>query len=190
MSQPSQPYSNHGMTIASGGSQETSSLSQQSENDPRSESERENEQIRRKQQRLLLLRHASRCQHEAGKCPVTPHCASMKRLWEHITHCKYRSCTVQHCLSSRYVLSITAGAKMHSAHRVVLYVKQFERLHIAIRRMALLRRKATAIHSIARPISVSNHPLHFLCTTTSSSGPAFGARPLPPKRADCPICIC
>ena len=61
--------------------------------------------IRHKQQRLLLLRHSSRCQHEAGKCPITPHCASMKRLWEHIAHCKNRSCTVQHCLSSRYILS-------------------------------------------------------------------------------------
>jgi len=67
--------------------------------------ETEQQKIRHKQQRLLLLRHASRCQHEAGKCPVTPHCASMKRLWEHIAHCKNQSCTVQHCLSSRYVLS-------------------------------------------------------------------------------------
>ena len=61
--------------------------------------------IRHKQQRLLLLRHASRCQHEVGKCPVTPHCASMKRLWDHIAHCKNQQCKVQHCLSSRYVLS-------------------------------------------------------------------------------------
>jgi Bromodomain/TAZ zinc finger/PHD-finger len=65
----------------------------------------EYQKIRHKQQRLLLLRHASRCQHESGKCPVTPHCASMKRLWEHIANCKIQSCTVQHCLSSRYVLS-------------------------------------------------------------------------------------
>lgn len=65
----------------------------------------EYQKIRHKQQRLLLLRHASRCQHESGKCPVTPHCASMKRLWEHIAICKIQSCTVQHCLSSRYVLS-------------------------------------------------------------------------------------
>jgi Bromodomain/TAZ zinc finger/PHD-finger len=63
------------------------------------------QKIRHKQQRLLLLRHASRCQHEAGKCPVTPHCASMKKLWEHIAGCKNQQCTVQHCLSSRYVLS-------------------------------------------------------------------------------------
>ena len=67
--------------------------------------ESEWQKIRHKQQRLLLLRHASRCQHPAGKCPITPHCASMKRLWEHIAHCKNQQCQVQHCLSSRYVLS-------------------------------------------------------------------------------------
>jgi E1A/CREB-binding protein len=65
----------------------------------------ESQRIRHKQQRLLLLRHASRCQHEAGKCPATPHCASMKRLWRHIANCKDQDCSVQHCLSSRGVLS-------------------------------------------------------------------------------------
>ena len=63
------------------------------------------QKVRHKQQRLLLLRHASRCQYEAGKCPVTPHCASMKELWKHIAHCKDQQCSVQHCMSSRYVLS-------------------------------------------------------------------------------------
>lgn len=72
---------------------------------PAGSSESEWQKIRHKQQRLLLLRHASRCQHEAGTCPVTPHCASMKKLWEHIAHCKNQQCKVQHCLSSRYVLS-------------------------------------------------------------------------------------
>jgi E1A/CREB-binding protein len=62
------------------------------------------QKVRHKQQRLLLLRHASRCQHE-GTCPVTPHCASMKKLWEHIAHCKNQQCQVPHCMSSRYVLS-------------------------------------------------------------------------------------
>lgn len=61
--------------------------------------------IRHKQQRLLLLRHASRCQHEPSKCPVTPHCAAMKTLWEHIARCKDQNCSVPHCMSSRYVLS-------------------------------------------------------------------------------------
>jgi hypothetical protein len=62
------------------------------------------QKVRHKQQRLLLLRHASRCQY-TGKCPVTPHCASMKTLWEHIAHCKNQQCAVAHCMSSRYVLS-------------------------------------------------------------------------------------
>lgn len=62
------------------------------------------QKVRHKQQRLLLLRHASRCQY-TGKCPVTPHCASMKKLWEHIAHCKDHQCSVPHCMSSRYVLS-------------------------------------------------------------------------------------
>jgi len=61
--------------------------------------------IKHKQQRLLLLRHASKCTYEEGKCPVTQHCAAMKQLWKHIAHCKDQNCEVQHCLSSRYVLS-------------------------------------------------------------------------------------
>ena len=63
------------------------------------------QKVRHKQQRLLLLRHASKCQYEAGKCQVTQHCASMKKLWEHIAICKDQQCTVQHCMSSRFVLS-------------------------------------------------------------------------------------
>jgi TAZ zinc finger len=63
------------------------------------------EKIRHKQRRLLLLHHASRCAYKPGTCPVTPHCSTMKRLWEHIDVCKNQSCTVQHCLSSRYILS-------------------------------------------------------------------------------------
>jgi len=66
--------------------------------------ESEFQKIRHKQQRLLLLRHASRCSYQ-GKCPVTPHCASMKKLWEHIAHCRDQQCSVPHCVSSRYVLS-------------------------------------------------------------------------------------
>jgi E1A/CREB-binding protein len=61
--------------------------------------------LRHQQQRLLLLRHAAKCQHEDGKCPVTPHCAGMKRLWKHIAECKDQKCLVPHCVSSRYVLS-------------------------------------------------------------------------------------
>ena len=61
--------------------------------------------LRHQQQRLLLLRHAAKCQHEDGRCPVTPHCAGMKRLWKHIAECKDQKCLVLHCVSSRYVLS-------------------------------------------------------------------------------------
>uniref|UniRef100_A0A6V0BSR0 histone acetyltransferase n=1 Tax=Pseudo-nitzschia australis TaxID=44445 RepID=A0A6V0BSR0_9STRA len=75
---------------------------------PTSSSSRRNDtewqKVRHKQQRLLLLRHASRCEHKSN-CPVTPHCANMKKLWEHIAHCKDQYCNVAHCLSSRYVLS-------------------------------------------------------------------------------------
>ena len=60
--------------------------------------------LRHKQQRLLLLQHASTCEFEAGKCTVTPHCAQMKNVWEHVAHCKNQQCTVQHCISSRNVL--------------------------------------------------------------------------------------
>ena len=60
--------------------------------------------IKYKQQRLLLLRHASKCPFE-NNCPHTPHCASMKRLWLHIADCKDSRCKEQHCISSRYVLT-------------------------------------------------------------------------------------
>lgn len=61
--------------------------------------------LRHQQQRLLLLRHAAKCPHQDGQCPVTPHCAGMKRLWKHIAECKDQKCLVPHCVSSRYVLS-------------------------------------------------------------------------------------
>lgn len=61
--------------------------------------------LRHQQQRLLLLRHAAKCPHEDKCCPVTPHCAGMKRLWKHIAECKDQKCLVPHCVSSRYVLS-------------------------------------------------------------------------------------
>jgi E1A/CREB-binding protein len=110
----SDPQSSTGAPI--GGTNDASSSSQRpppasvpasssnaSSEAPRNDSEWQ--KVRHKQQRLLLLRHASRCQYEPSKCPVTPHCASMKKLWEHIAHCKNQQCTVPHCMSSRYVLS-------------------------------------------------------------------------------------
>ena len=59
----------------------------------------------RQQQRLLLLRHASKCPYDQGRCPITLHCASMKILWKHIMSCKDQHCSTSHCVSSRYVLS-------------------------------------------------------------------------------------
>jgi len=68
--------------------------------------EEEGQQVlRHQQQRLLLLRHAAKCPHQDNQCPVTPHCAGMKRLWKHIAECKDQKCLVPHCVSSRYVLS-------------------------------------------------------------------------------------
>eukprot|EP01032_Pedospumella_encystans_P012332 gene12332-14275_t len=63
--------------------------------------------LQRQQQRLLLLQHAARCTHDEthGTCPVTPHCASMKALWQHVQQCALIKCPTPHCVSSRYVLS-------------------------------------------------------------------------------------
>jgi len=61
-------------------------------------------ETRAKQQRLLLLWHASRCHHSKGHCPVTRHCATTKRIWAHIAQCSNPQCTEEYCLSSRYIL--------------------------------------------------------------------------------------
>lgn len=64
------------------------------------------EVLRQRQQRLLLLRHASQCPSNGeNKCLVTPHCAAMKVLWKHIAKCKDHQCVTPHCVSSRFVLS-------------------------------------------------------------------------------------
>lgn len=60
--------------------------------------------LKQQQQRLLLLRHASRCRKE-GNCDVTPHCALMQALWKHISTCKLPRCEFKYCVSSRHVLS-------------------------------------------------------------------------------------
>ncbi|CAI5717252.1 unnamed protein product [Peronospora destructor] len=65
----------------------------------------ENEQqlvLRRQQERLCMLRHASTC--AAEQC-ILPYCAGMKVLWKHICDCHQRQCRTDHCISSRYVLS-------------------------------------------------------------------------------------
>ena len=61
--------------------------------------------LRQQQQRLLLLRHASKCPYPEGQCQATSHCAHMKRLWQHIAKCQDQQCQTAHCVSSRYVLS-------------------------------------------------------------------------------------
>lgn len=61
--------------------------------------------LKHQQQRLLLLRHAAKCQAEPKQCKVTPHCDGMKNLWKHISACDAPKCRVPHCISSRYVLS-------------------------------------------------------------------------------------
>ncbi len=61
--------------------------------------------VKQQQQRLLLLRHAAKCPHSYGHCPITPRCAKMKVLWNHILTCGDKDCKVQHCISSRHVLS-------------------------------------------------------------------------------------
>ncbi|CAM9793613.1 unnamed protein product, partial [Phaeothamnion confervicola] len=68
--------------------------------------EQRRQALRQQQQRLLLLRHASKCpQSDSGQCSVTPHCAGMKKLWKHIAECKDQHCAIPHCVSSRFVLS-------------------------------------------------------------------------------------
>jgi len=58
------------------------------------------------QQRLLILRHASKCPvNPPHVCQSTPHCKQMKELWHHIAKCKDQHCQYAHCVSSRYVLS-------------------------------------------------------------------------------------
>jgi len=81
---------------SSGGRRQPSSSSNPEQGDAKA---------RHKRQRLLLLRHASKCTAAPGTCQVTPHCAEMKKLWKHIASCKDSYCKVRHCMSSRYVLS-------------------------------------------------------------------------------------
>ena len=61
--------------------------------------------LRTQQQRLLLLRHASKCIHPVGTCTTTPHCGSMKILGYHIASCSEQQCSTPHCISSRHLLS-------------------------------------------------------------------------------------
>ena len=58
-----------------------------------------------KQQRLLLLRHSTKCPFDDGKCMTTPYCGEMKKLWKHMARCTDNDCRVAHCFSSKSILS-------------------------------------------------------------------------------------
>jgi len=75
-----------------------------SDGPPRNTDWRENDERKKQKLRLLLLRHASKCTAEEGKCKETPHCQTMKRLWRHVTNCANVDCIVAHCTSSRSVI--------------------------------------------------------------------------------------
>lgn len=72
---------------------------------PQHRSEEEIAKIKHKQKRLLLLRHASKCPYPIGKCPKTELCGTFKKLWKHIGDCNNPECNVQHCRSSKFILS-------------------------------------------------------------------------------------
>jgi E1A/CREB-binding protein len=58
--------------------------------------------LHQQQQRLLYLRHASKCIHVDGRCPQGyPNCIGMKELWKHIASCREQRCKFPHCVSSR-----------------------------------------------------------------------------------------
>ena len=62
--------------------------------------------LEKKQQRLLLLYHASQCPHGDGKCPRSKQCTEYKHLWHHISHCVHDKCDrPSSCISSRSLLS-------------------------------------------------------------------------------------
>ena len=59
--------------------------------------------VKQQQQRLLLLRHASKC--TAGAGCKTKFCGQMVALWKHMKRCRNKNCKTAHCLSSRCVLN-------------------------------------------------------------------------------------
>lgn len=135
--------------------------------------------LRHQQQRLLLLRHAAKCQHEDGRCPVTPHCAGMKRLWKHIAECKNQKCLVPHCVSSRYVLSHyhrckdvrcpVCGPVREAIHRSHEKQKQMQ---------ALKQRHQQAVQQT----QMQNPPATASTTTSGSLQPAVQASAEPPSK--------
>ena len=73
--------------------------------------------LRQQQQRLLMLRHASKCTNENGMCTFSASCHAMKILWHHIKSCKDNNCKTKHCISSKYVLSHYSNCKDNTCER-------------------------------------------------------------------------
>lgn len=110
------------------------------------------------QQRLLLMHHASKCPHAIGTCPVTPHCARMKRLWEHIGKCRDPQCQTELCISSRMVLSHYHRCKEFRCEICRPVREAIQRDHAAMLRSGLLQRNpprgvnpARSSHDAVRP---------------------------------------
>lgn len=52
--------------------------------------------LKQQQQRLLYLRHASRCRPVDGQCPQGyPACQAMRDVWQHIASCRTQRCPVR-----------------------------------------------------------------------------------------------
>lgn len=71
----------------------------------------QDELIQRKIERLLLIRHCTKCSIRSKNitdpgyfCPVTSRCAEGKALCAHIKKCKRADCTYKKCLTTREVL--------------------------------------------------------------------------------------
>ncbi|RYG96998.1 hypothetical protein EON65_53525, partial [archaeon] len=80
--------------------------SEQSELSNNTQTEQREAAIKEFQQRLVLLHHASRCdQEDRGRCRITPYCAEMKALYQHVNACNVQQCTYTHCVSTRFLLS-------------------------------------------------------------------------------------
>ena len=84
-------------------------------------------QLALQQRRLILLRHSKLC--KLPNCN-TKFCSQLKIHWEHIQQCTALDCQVQHCLSSRSVLSHQYYCKRKATSgscQICVPVKQFYR---------------------------------------------------------------
>jgi len=131
--------------------------------------------LKQQQQRLLLLRHASKCPHESGRCPVTPHCWNMKQLWKHIMSCKDQDCKVAHCVSSRYVLSHYSKCKEPTCP-VCGPVRE------AIKRNYERSRDVVKMARNANPQGISSMSNHSQPTTLASTVPQLAQKSDEPEK--------